>query len=220
PYNLPRRQIVYIPNDPASCFKEYPTAESFAEDMGERLTAADYQQFFVRFVPQRESLKFTETLRRRVDGAQMSGGGSQPNLSIALSLIHGGLFDHLFTAQLARIKDDAKVLAVPTADEDEKSRIERLHAYETAGIVLLNVAALFVPVLGEILLGVMAVQLSEEVFEGIEDWREGDRQEALSHLTNVVENLALAAAIGAGGKAASHLLKRSGFVEGLVPVNV
>lgn len=54
--------------------------------------------------------------------------------------------------------DDARVLAVPTGDEDSADRLARLQAYTELGLDLLGLAAFFVPGLGEVMLGAIAIQ--------------------------------------------------------------
>ena len=65
--------------------------------------------------------------------------------------------------QLAKIKDDARLLIVPTEDEDSKSRLARQASFLNLGVSLLMVALGFVPVLGEILLVTSVMQLGVEV---------------------------------------------------------
>ena len=40
----------------------------------------------------------------------------------------------------------------------------------------LNLVSMFVPVLGEVMMAVMASQLLYETFEGVMEWSEGDRE--------------------------------------------
>ena len=99
------------------------------------------------------------------------------------------------------MKDDARVLVVPTDDEDTKSRVTRLASYLNLGVSLLGIALGFVPILGEVLLAVSVVQLGTEVYEGIKAWRRGDRVQALEYLFDIVQNLALAAGTASRGGA-------------------
>ena len=87
--------------------------------------------------------------------------------------IDTSLFSHLRGLQIDKLLDDAHVLAVPTADLDEHERDARLHAYRELGLNLLNLAGMFVPVLGEGLLAYTAVELAGEVYEGYQDWHSG-----------------------------------------------
>lgn len=90
--------------------------------------------------------------------------------------VDGEVFSHAQAQVQARIYDDARFIAVPTDEEDRLSRHKRLQDMQSAGLELLGLAAFVAPVLGELLLAVSAVQLLDEVYEGYQDWRLGDRQ--------------------------------------------
>jgi len=115
---------------------------------------------------------------------------------------------HLRAQHIDKILDDARVLAVPSKDQEAAARSQRLASYENAGLTLLGLAGLFVPVLGELMLGVAALQIADEVYEGYQDWQLGDREAALGHVFSIAENLAVGAAVGAG----------AAFVKKLTPV--
>ncbi|AUZ46689.1 NEL-type E3 ubiquitin ligase domain-containing protein [Pseudomonas orientalis] len=96
---------------------------------------------------------------------------------------------------------DARAHAVPTADVDAKARDAKLAHLLEIGMLGLNMVSMFVPVLGEVMMGVMAGQLLYETLEGAIEWGEGDRQAAKAHLIDVAENLAqiaVMAGVGAG----------------------
>ncbi|MCK3860756.1 NEL-type E3 ubiquitin ligase domain-containing protein [Pseudomonas sp. B329] len=96
---------------------------------------------------------------------------------------------------------DARAHAVPTADVDAKARDAKLAHLLEIGMLGLNMVSMFVPVLGEVMMGVMAGQLLYETLEGAIEWGEGDRQAAKAHLIDVADNLAqiaVMAGVGAG----------------------
>lgn len=96
---------------------------------------------------------------------------------------------------------DARAHAVPTADVDAKARDAKLAHLLEIGMLGLNMVSMFVPVLGEVMMGVMAGQLLFETLEGVIEWGEGDRQAAKAHLIDVAQNLAqiaVMAGVGAG----------------------
>lgn len=99
--------------------------------------------------------------------------------------------------QLAQIKDDARLLAVPTADEDSQSRLARQAAFWNAGLSALTLVMGFVPVVGEMMLLFGVVQLGVDIYEGIEAWERNDKVAALEHLFDVAQNLTMVAAPGA-----------------------
>lgn len=113
---------------------------------------------------------------------------------------------------------DARGHAVPTADVDAKVRARKIAALESVGLFALNLVSMFVPGLGEVMMGVMVAQLLYETFEGVVEWKEGDREAALDHLTDVAENLAFVAVMAAGGAGVRKALKTPAVVEGTRPV--
>ncbi len=71
---------------------------------------------------------------------------------------------------------------------------ERHEAWKAAGLDVLNLAGLFIPVVGGLLLGQLVAQTLSEVFEGVQDWSRGHQHEALEHMLGVAEILAGTAA--------------------------
>ncbi|OAJ48322.1 NEL-type E3 ubiquitin ligase domain-containing protein [Pseudomonas marginalis] len=233
------RFIVYIPGDPVSPVKEYATASEFSKDLAIKLRSPQYQHFFSGFVPQDESAQFFRRLKLQLKvhrwnpnpvyprssynpGAYAGGiyeevWNEALNLGMEEDFIDGEVFDARYDFHLARIKSNAKLLAIPTADVDHKAWIERLKHYAEWGFNVLNVAAFFVPGLGEVMLAVTAVQLSYEVYQGVQSWRHGDAEEAWTHLKSVMANVAFMAALGAvAGKAPPIVPSR--FVNGMTKV--
>lgn len=104
-------------------------------------------------------------------------------------------FDKMHDKLLA----DARSHAVPTADVDAKARTRKIAALLQGGLAALNLVSMFVPVLGEVMLGVMASQLLYQSFDGVIEWSEGDREAALGHISDVAQNLALLALMAGGG---------------------
>lgn len=130
------------------------------------------------------------------------------------------LWTYLYEQNRAKVIADARSHAVPTADVDARVRAEKLNHLLEIGMLGLNMVSMFVPVLGEIMLTVMAGQLLYESFEGVIEWSEKDRLAAKGHLVDVAENLALIAAMAGGGKALAKLtaVKPEAVVERLEPV--
>lgn len=204
----------WIPQDPSTPVSQHTSWEALYQWLGKRLRRERYRTFFARFVSERDRPAFTETLSR----LQASTERDTPlQLDGRHFAIEGPLFGYLCTLHTRTMLDDARVLAVPTGDEDLASRHARLQASINAGLNLFNLAALFVPGLGEVMLVVSAVQIAAEVYEGYQDWRLGDRQGALEHLFGVAECLALGTATSALGWAALHGLPRFVFVDALTP---
>ncbi|MFJ3450106.1 NEL-type E3 ubiquitin ligase domain-containing protein [Pseudomonas sichuanensis] len=206
--------IACIPGDPHGAVSRHGSWNALYQVLAQRLAEPGYRRFFGRFLGERDRAAFMASLARL--------RAAQPNATVELDgrnfVIAPPLLVHLRDARLSKILDDARVLAVPTDDEDAASRRERLHAYVAAGLDLLNLIGLFVPVLGELMLVVAAAQFGEELYEGYQDWQLGDRQAALDHLFNVAQTVVVGALAGKASGEAIQLTRRIPFVDGLAPV--
>lgn len=206
--------IAWVDQDPFSAISEYPSWEALYAGLAVRLRKSRYRAFFMRFISERDRPAFDAALGW---WAKSDAEGTELTLDGRHFALDSALFIHLRALQVNKLMDDAKVLAVPTGEEDMQRRHERLQSAIGVGLDLLNLAGLFVPVLGEIMCAVAAVQIADEVYEGYRDWRVGDRQGALDHVFGVAQSVAVGAAVGAIGGAAVREIKRVAFVDGLSP---
>ncbi|MBC3413651.1 hypothetical protein HU720_20380 [Pseudomonas sp. SWRI51] len=206
--------LLWVAKDPHRPVSRHASWQAVYTSLAERLRERDYQDFFARFIKERDRGAFFSTLKRLLRGVP-------PGQAVELDGRHlpvaGSLLAHLRGLQLSKLLDDAQVLAVPTGMEDEADRRERLQAQFAAGFDLLGLAGMFVPVLGELMLVVSAVELGEQLYEGYQDWQLGDRQGALDHLFSVAQSLALGVVVG-GVSGAAVQLARVPFVDALEPV--
>ncbi|UVK81476.1 leucine-rich repeat domain-containing protein [Pseudomonas sichuanensis] len=187
--------IAWIPGDPQGAVSRHSSWGALYQALARRFRQPGYPAFFQRFLAQSDRIAFERVLAGLLaDKTPLELDGR--NLEV-----EGELFVRLRQDQVGKILADARVLAVPTDDEDRRSRSERLEGYRNAGLGLLNLAALFVPGLGLAMLGVAALDIVKEVYEGYEDWQIGDREGALNHLFGVAENVAANALLMAGGAA-------------------
>lgn len=145
---------------------------------------------------------------------------SAPQIGSGLWLDNLDLWQYLFDRHRDRLIADARSHAVPTADVDARVRAAKFASLFNIGMLVLNGVAMLVPVLGEVMMVVMAGQLLYETFEGVIDWAEGDRQAAKAHLLDVAENVALLAAMAGAGKGLAKLaaVKAQPMIEALEPV--
>lgn len=210
-----RGLIVWIPDDPIMPVQEFPSWDALYQRLGMRFHDPAYAKFFGRFIRERDRVAFYTSLNALLSSTNRTSALELDGRNFA---VDQPLFAYLRTLQVEKILDDARVLAVPTGDEDASARASRLQGYEDLGLNLLNLAGLFVPVLGEVMLGVAALQIADELYEGYQDWRLGDRQAALDHVFSVAENVAASVALGVGGAATGRLLKRVPFVDELLPI--
>jgi Leucine-rich repeat (LRR) protein len=230
------RIIVYIPGDPISPLKAYACAREFAQDLAIKLRTAGYQRFFAGFVAQDESGRFVHRLKRQLkvhkwDPAPVYPGPPynpdafrngmyvevwNENLDLGMDevFIDEEVFGACYEFHLARVKSNARLLAVPTAEVDHAAWNTRLKHFAEWGLTVLNVAAFFVPGLGEVMLAVTALQLSYEVYQGAQAWKEGDAEEAWEHFKSVVQNVAFMAVLGAAASKAPPIVN-SRFVNGM-----
>lgn len=195
PGELPSGAVtVYMPNEPVRAWYEYPSIDDFKLYLTLKLQVPSYREFFTSYLDEAERLDF---FRRFDQDHTLWVIKPQPVVS--------NFGDFFFRACVGKIQLDAQVLAVPVADVDEDARQQRLFDYLNAGLDVLNIAALVVPVLGELMLGVAVGQLLGEVFEGVEDWTHHDHAEALKHLVGVAENIAGMLLFSAGARVAGSI---------------
>ena len=226
-----QRLVVYIPHDPVSPIKEYASAQQFHNELRERLRDRKYQDFFSRFVKQEDKARFFKRLNDRLTPLKQ-----EPNSRVYVrapdpaARIHmeetpvgGALWVFLFDQHLNKLLNDAKYVAVSTADADAQARHEKMLGYLGIALSVFNVVALFVPPLGVAMMAVMAVQLTDELVEGIESLAQGDSDEGFAYLMDVTQNvaqLALLAALGAESAEPVVPLKRSPFFDSMKQVTL
>ncbi|MEX3773185.1 NEL-type E3 ubiquitin ligase domain-containing protein [Pseudomonas sp. MYb118] len=190
------RCVVYMPNNPRRPLYEYASLEDLKTYLTLHLKSDSFRKRFARqYLAGHDAVDFFS----RFDKDKVLGklialrGDSCPG-------------DFLYSDFVTKAEEDARILAVPTRVVDEQQREKILQALLGIGMVLLNAAALFVPVLGEVMLAAAVVEMASEVYEGVEDWTQGERSEALEHLLNVVEGVVQMAAFAAGGKVVGKVL--------------
>ena len=215
--------LVYLPQSPYQSFYTFLSFEHFKIQLREWLKVPQFSAYFVQRVPLRHRAEFI----RRTDIKHVTWDSlllrrppiiNEPAL-LSLSRHRAQTddpFELAWAQQLAQIKDDARMLMVPTEDEDTRTRLERQAMFLNLGLSLMTLALGFVPVLGEILLATSVIQMGEEVFEGLQAWSHGDRLAALEHLFDIAQNVALTAA----GGVAARQLKPMAQVDALVPVKL
>lgn len=229
-------RVLYIAQDPNTPFKEFATLTELEDDLRRRLMSKSYQAFFARFLGERVRAQFFSELNRHlfklvpVDGNWFTKGlwHKQPDHRADLRLdiwpMYEELFQRMHRQQVDLIKDNAKFLAVPTEDEDAKSRQERLQAWLSIGMNIANVASFFVPVLGQLMMVYATVELVGEVYHGLEDISHGDFEEGFDHLVSAGANIAFMAALAKVAHAAKPPepppIASNNFVGQLVPITL
>ena len=217
--------VVYIPDDPEYPIRQYSSTAAFFTALAVRLRSKRYQHVFSRFIPLASRGRFFAALNAQLFKARREPV-ENPKLRMTCRRVKGDLWEHGFEQRLDQMFQDARLLAVPTGDEDLKSRWARWDGFMQVAETVLEMAAFtaasFVPVLGEALMAYTAYQLLDETFEGIVDWSHGQRAEAFAHLLGVAENMALMGLFAAGGKVvgAVRSSRPSSFVEQMKVVQV
>jgi Leucine-rich repeat (LRR) protein len=132
------------------------------------------------------------------------------------------LWDYLYDRHREKVLADARSHAVPTNDVDAKAREEKLANLMQLGLFAVNIVSMFVPVLGEAMMAVMAGQLLNETLEGTVEWGEGDKRAAKAHLVDVAENLAMIGVMAGAGASIGKLVavKAEPVIERLEPVTL
>lgn len=226
--------IAYIPDDPQHPLKRYASAKDFTAALTRRLRAVDYQRFFARFIAHDQRGGFfanlhnvlgTLTWHRLQPGEQGPSWQESPianaNLRLQVQPARGELWTWMYQASLDKILNDARTMAVPTADEDRKSRWAQWDSLEKIAAIVVEVASFvampFVPYLGALMLAYSVYQLLDDTFTGILDWSEGQVSAACDHLLAVSESLVQLGAFAVGGLAVGKLLalKPAPFLDNL-----
>lgn len=189
--------VVYMPNEPNRPFYEYRTFTHFNVYLHQQLKNRAYADFFTGYIDETNRVAFCASITRQEDWELRT-----PALTFKL-------FDFLYESHVTKMQTDARSLAVPTAEIDAAVRLKRLLSYEEAGLLIANIAGLFVPLVGQLMMGVAVGQLLGEVYDGIEDWIHDEKAIAMAHLLSVAENIAMMAAFAAGTKAIGSLIKRT-----------
>ncbi len=203
--------LLHLPGDPLKPLRQFASWNLLNDELATDLRYERHVAFLTRQLERDDRLSFLEKLRACL-------GESRPQLQARGVTVEGNPFARLARRQIERIKTDAAALLVPTATIDQAVHRQRVQALESAGLTVASILASFIPGVGELMLVGLVKDLLSEVYEGVVDWSHGQREEALGHLMGVVGNVALGALIAAGSTAALRALRRSTFVDGLLPV--
>jgi hypothetical protein len=209
----PSGVLCWIPDDLQGAVSWHTSWTALFDRLGKRMRLPGYPAFFQRFISERDRAAFSRAL-----ASAMSASGTQVELDGRRQAIGGSLYLHLRKRLLEVLLDDAEVLGMPTEALDEAERTRRLQFYLGAGLDLLGLASFYVPGLGVAILGIAALQVVDDLYEGYSDWTLGDRQGALEHLLSVAVNVTQTLLTAGAGALGTRLLQRSAFVDGLAPV--
>lgn len=207
-----QRVVLYLPDAPQRSLYGFngwtQLNDALAKDLGKKEMGA----YLRRRIALKQLPGLLNTLSKRLKDPS-------PDLEPKGKAPAADVFASLATEQVRRLKEDARLMLVPTEDADHAASEKRLEQMKDAGLLLLNVAGFFVPVVGGLLLAQTVVQVLSETFEGVRDWSRGHQHEAMEHFLGVAETVAVGAAVATGAGVLARGFTRSNFVEGLVPIN-
>ncbi|WP_236181259.1 NEL-type E3 ubiquitin ligase domain-containing protein [Pseudomonas sputi] len=236
--------IAYVPHDPEHPLKEYASTIEFMNELSRQLrdnqtaqsSGFTYRQFFSQFVDHEQRGHFFAGLEQRLTVVKWYPKDrgdprpswrktpvDKPQLQFSAPPITEPLWTYLYQQQLNKILNDARVIAVSTADADSRARWAWWENFKKIASDIFNVALLvltpFVPLLGEAMLAYTVYQIVNEAVEGVWDLIEGHYVELGEHVMGVtIDVLQLAAFAGGVTIGNAFKLKLSSLVEGMKPV--
>lgn len=205
--------VLYMPADAKHPLRHFTGLAKLNEALAADLLTPAVHRRIGELVQLSERTAFVNKLYKRLSD-------SEADLELEGQTVEGDVFAALADAHVDRLCADASMLLVPTAEADKVDAAHRLSRWEGIAMGALGVAGLFVPGLGELLLAQLAVQVTEQTYEGVADWAQGHQHEAAEHLLGVAEVVVVSAATAAGVGLVARGFSRSAFVDELEPVDV
>jgi len=190
---------LYIPADPETPLREFASKTACEQWLRDRLLGDI--RYLDHCMKERHKAHLQTRLLDRLMPLTLTQKGTHeriadPHATLYLRVrqLSGSLLQGLVTEKVFRHEEDAAFHAIPTTLIDTITAVSyREHLLQKA-LTSLNIAGFFIPAVGEVMLGVCALQLAYEVYEGIESWAHDDRQQAYQYLMDVVKNVAEMAA--------------------------
>ncbi len=214
--------LLYMPGHPDQPVREFDSTSALGKQLAAGLQAEDARRYLLgkALLAQQPTLDahVRSALFERHEhlGDPVWVPVDSPRVRAQLRKLPTTPWRDLYKAYVRKLKADAEYVVVPTARVDAEARLTLLEHWLDAGLNVLNVAAMFVPGLGQVMLAVSAAQLLDGIFQGFEAWEDGQRAEALGQVESLLLN-ALSVGALAGGSVA---LKASGFIDALESVFV
>ncbi|MFA0936851.1 NEL-type E3 ubiquitin ligase domain-containing protein [Pseudomonas tremae] len=211
--------LVYMPSEPLHPIKQYVSLRAFNTSLVKALDSESYKRYFSRFVSLSRSPEFFARLQSRLYPGQEPALDVNADLVLQPQPFSKPPFELLHDHLLAKTYGDSRAIAVPSAQVDQQARDALLESLEHSGMNMLNVAGLFVPVLGEVMSVVALYQLASEAFVAYQDWKHGEVDEAMQHVYDIGENVAQMLVLGSVIGAVKGF-EPSMFIESLVQKSV
>ncbi|MGE8060939.1 NEL-type E3 ubiquitin ligase domain-containing protein [Pseudomonas sp. NPDC089547] len=195
--------MLYLPGDPRQTLRRCLSVSQLSSALVAALREDGYEQYFLKLIALDQRAEFASTLGKRL-------GDAKPDLELEGITQEGSIFDALARQQVQRLRDDARLLLIPTSSVDANAAKARRESWKAAGLSLSNLAGLFIPAVGAVLMAKIVVQTLDEVFEGVRDWSLGHQHEALEHMLGVAATVVATAAT-----VATVSFMRSAFVDAM-----
>lgn len=195
--------LLHLPGLEDGALTRHQSVEACQDALLRRLCEPAFREQFMQFIQLDKREHFASVLQRNLTGDTQAADQHTlwtplPDCSLHWidSPIDDELFRYLRDRHHRRLLNEARHVAVPSADADETARQQRLHYWESLGLDALGIAAFFIPAAGQLMAAIFVVQLLDEVYEGVQAWRVGDIDAALGHVKAVALDVAAAAGTG------------------------
>lgn len=206
--------VAYLPGDTEGSVREYPSTRAMVSAWRHRLQASAFQIFLSQFVPLPRRLDFIAAIKQ----ALVPGDWLPSHLTWTPIPIAGDPFVEHYRIWAQQTLADAATLAVPTGAIDHQDAVERYARWvqigEQLGITLALMVGSSIPGINIIVDGIVLSQAVYNVYEGVQAWRQGDKQAALENLFGAVENTAFFTL----GKRPQPTPATAAFADKLIPV--
>ncbi|PYC17652.1 NEL-type E3 ubiquitin ligase domain-containing protein [Pseudomonas mosselii] len=204
--------VYYLPADEQRPLRHFASQQLLSDFLKEHLSTPQPHKQIRLLVSLKERAGFMGTLDMRLSD-------DEADFELQGRVVQGDIFEALARNQVNRLKEQGRLVLVPSADADRQLSEERLRRWQGLGLDALGLVGLAVPVVGVALFAKMVWDTLGEVYEGAVDWHEGHQHEAMQHMLQVAETVAVTGALVVGAGVVASTL-RSGFVDALEPVNV
>lgn len=206
--------VAYLPGDAEGSVREYPSAQAMVSAWGQKLQASAFQALLSQFVPLSRRLDFMAALNL----ALVPGNWLPSHLTWTPIPVAGDPFLEHYRIWAQQTLADAAVLAVPTGTIDHQDAVERYARWvqlgEQLGLTLALMVGSSIPGINIIVDGIVLAQAVHNVYEGVQAWRQGDKQAALENLFGAIENTAFFGL----GKRPQPTPATAAFADKLIPV--
>ncbi|MFK3724489.1 NEL-type E3 ubiquitin ligase domain-containing protein [Pseudomonas monteilii] len=209
--------ILYMPGNTDEPLREFVSAQALGRYLAQHLQGTHYRHRVLACAPLSQQPTLAAHLQTAVFEPREHLGSTvwmpkpTPVVRAELHDLPAAPWQTLYKAYTRKLKADARTLVVPTAEVDAQARQALIEHWLERGLDVLNVAAMLVPGLGQVMLTVSAAQMLDGIFHGLQAWEDDQRAEALGQVKSLLLNALGMAAIGG----VSVAIKASGFIDAM-----